>query len=38
MLASSGSGDIRDLALGKITKKPASGMIGRLFAAMKGGI
>ena len=39
MLASSGSGDIRDLALGKITgKKPASGVIGRLFAAMKGGI
>jgi hypothetical protein len=38
-LASSRSGDIRDLAMGKITqKKPANGMIGRLFAAMKGGI
>jgi cell division protein FtsA len=38
-LATSGSGDLRDLALGKLTqKKPASGMIGRLIAAMKGGI
>ena len=39
MLASSRSGDLRDLALGTITKnKPASGMIGRLLAAMKVGI
>jgi cell division protein FtsA len=39
MLASSRSGDIRDLALGKITaKKPATGMLGRLVAVMKGGI
>ena len=39
MLASSRSGDIRDLALGKITgKKQATGMFGRLFAAMKGGV
>jgi cell division protein FtsA len=39
MLASSRSGDIRDLALGKITgKKQAPGMLGRLFAAMKGGV
>jgi hypothetical protein len=39
MLASSRSGDIRDLALGKITqKKQATGMFGRLLAAMKGGI
>jgi cell division protein FtsA len=38
-LASSQSGDIRDLTMGKITqKKPANGMIGRLIAAMKGGI
>jgi cell division protein FtsA len=38
-LASSQSGDIRDLTLGKIAqKKPANGMIGRLIAAMKGGI
>ena len=38
-LASSRSGDIRDLAAGKTTqKKPASGMMGRLLAAMKGGL
>ena len=38
-LASSQSGDIRDLAKGKNTqKKQASGMVGRLIAAMKGGI
>ena len=38
-LASSQSGDIRDLTTGKTTqKKPANGMIGRLIAAMKGGI
>jgi len=39
MLASSGTGDIRDLALGPLAqKKPASGMFGRLFTAMKGGL
>ena len=38
-LASSRSGDIRDLAIGKNTqKKQATGMMGRLLAAMKGGI
>jgi cell division protein FtsA len=37
-LAASGSGDIRDLALGHLTqKKPATGMLGRLVAAMRGG-
>ncbi|HXH52419.1 MAG TPA: cell division protein FtsA [Sphingomicrobium sp.] len=37
MLADSDSGDIRDLALGQITqKKAATGMIGRLIAAMRG--
>ncbi len=39
MLAGSESGDIRDLALGQLTqKKQATGMFGRLFAAMRGGI
>ena len=39
MLAGSESGDIRDLALGQITqKKQATGMFGRLIAAMRGGI
>ena len=38
LLAASGSGDIRDIALGPIAqRKPPSGMIGRLIAAMKGG-
>ena len=37
-LAGSGSGDIRDIALGTVTeRKPATGMVGRLIAAMKGG-
>jgi cell division protein FtsA len=37
-LAASGSGDIRDLALvGVREKKPATGMVGRLIAAMRGG-
>ncbi len=37
-LAGSASGDIRDLALGQLTqKKPATGMFGRLIAAMRGG-
>ena len=38
-LASSGSGDIRDMTAGKNRKeKQASGVMGRLLAAMKGGI
>ena len=38
MLAGEGSGDIRDLALVGVTqKKPATGMMGRLIAAMRGG-
>ena len=39
MLASGGSGDIRDIALGDVTakRKPAQGLVGRLMAAMKGG-
>jgi len=38
MLAATGTGDLRDLALGPLSqKKPASGMLGRLLAAMKGG-
>jgi cell division protein FtsA len=38
-LAASGSGDIRDIALGAVTRaKPATGMFGRLLAAMKGGV
>ena len=38
-LAAAKSGDIRDLALGRITeRKPAAGMLGRLMAAMRGGI
>jgi cell division protein FtsA len=38
MLAGEGSGDIRDLAMVGVTqKKPATGMMGRLIAAMKGG-
>jgi hypothetical protein len=38
MLASTGTGDIRDLALGAVKeRKPATGMIGRLVAAMRGG-
>ena len=38
-LGASGRGDIRDIALGGATqKKPASGVVGRLIAAMKGGI
>jgi cell division protein FtsA len=38
LLASSGSGDIRDIALAPLAdRKPASGMFGRLIAAMRGG-
>jgi cell division protein FtsA len=38
LLAGSGSGDIRDIALTPITqRKPATGMFGRFIAAMKGG-
>nr|WP_294168199.1 cell division protein FtsA [uncultured Sphingomonas sp.] len=39
MLASGGSGDIRDIVLGDMTakRKPAQGLVGRLMAAMKGG-
>ena len=38
MLASSGSGDIRDIALGSPgPRKPPTGMVGRLIAAMRGG-
>ena len=37
-LAGSGSGDIRDLGIGTaIERKPATGMVGRLIAAMRGG-
>jgi len=37
-LAASGRGDIRDIALSPLTeRKPATGMVGRLIAAMKGG-
>ena len=37
-LAASGSGDIRDLAMGSgKERKPATGMVGRLIAAMRGG-
>ena len=37
-LAGSGSGDIRDIALGTtIRQAPAKGVLGRLIAAMKGG-
>jgi cell division protein FtsA len=38
MLAAAGTGDIRDIALGPITRQtPAKGMFGRLVSAMKGG-
>ena len=38
LLAGEGSGDIRDLALVGVTqKKQATGMVGRLIAAMRGG-
>ncbi|HVF37836.1 MAG TPA: cell division protein FtsA [Sphingomicrobium sp.] len=38
MLAGTGSGDIRDLALGSASeRRPATGMVGRLIAAMRGG-
>jgi cell division protein FtsA len=38
LLAASGAGDIRDIALGTAAaRKPAKGMVGRLLAAMKGG-
>ena len=37
-LAGSGSSDIRDIALGTVvTRKPPTGMMGRLLAAMRGG-
>jgi cell division protein FtsA len=39
MLASGGSGDIRDIVLDNVgaKRKPAQGLVGRLMAAMKGG-
>jgi cell division protein FtsA len=38
MLAGAGAGDIRDLAIGAVKdRKPATGMVGRLIAAMRGG-
>jgi cell division protein FtsA len=38
LLASSGTGDVRDIALTPVAKNaPGRGMFGRLFAAMKGG-
>jgi cell division protein FtsA len=38
LLAGSGTGDIRDIALGTIARQtPARGMLGRLMSAMKGG-
>ena len=39
MLAGDGTGDIRDIALGDVTtkRKPVTGIVGRLMAAMKGG-
>jgi cell division protein FtsA len=38
LLAGSGSGDIRDIALGPIARQtPSRGMFGRLMSAMKGG-
>ena len=38
MLAGSGRADLRDIALGPVAqRKPPSGMIGRLIAAMRGG-
>ncbi len=38
LLAGSGTGDIRDIALGPIAqRKPATGMVGRLISAMRGG-
>ena len=36
LLAASGRGDIRDIAA-PVVRKPASGMVGRFIAAMKGG-
>ncbi|HET7710002.1 MAG TPA: cell division protein FtsA [Sphingomicrobium sp.] len=37
-LAGSGSGDIRDIALGQVTqRKPPTGVVSRLIAAMRGG-
>jgi cell division protein FtsA len=37
-LAAAGTGDIRDIALGPVAaRRPPSGMIGRLIAAMRGG-
>ena len=37
-IAASGTGDIRDLALGEVReRKPAPGLIGRMIAAMRGG-
>jgi hypothetical protein len=38
MLASAGTGDIRDLALGTGKERKApTGMVGRLISAMRGG-
>ena len=38
MLAGAGAGDIRDLAIGAVKdRKPATGVVGRLIAAMRGG-
>ena len=37
LLAASGAGDIRDIGMPVLQRKPSSGMLGRLMAAMKGG-
>jgi hypothetical protein len=38
MLAGTGAGDIRDLAIGAAKeRRPATSMVGRLIAAMRGG-
>jgi cell division protein FtsA len=37
LLAASGTGDIRDIALPAAQRKASAGMIGRLISAMKGG-
>jgi cell division protein FtsA len=36
LLAASGRGDVRDIAV-PVARKPASGIVGRFIAAMKGG-
>jgi cell division protein FtsA len=37
LLASDGGGDLRDIGIPVVQRKPARGMVGRLIAAMKGG-